>query len=93
MTIGVQRRELDRAYAVLGLPPGSSADQVKRTYRRLARETHPDACGDRRREARFIAVHAAYEVAARAAIASASSSAGGYGPSRPQTGLIVSVLA
>lgn len=30
-------------YEVLGLAPGARADDVKRTYRRLVRENHPDA--------------------------------------------------
>jgi len=34
--------ELARAYAVLGMSPGSSAWQVQREYRRQARQWHPD---------------------------------------------------
>ena len=32
-------------YAVLGLSPGCSADDIRRAYRRLAREHHPDRNG------------------------------------------------
>lgn len=34
--------EADRAYAVLGLSPSASDDEVKQAYRRLVRENHPD---------------------------------------------------
>ena len=40
------RRNLERpedAYAVLGLAPGASDDDVKRTWRQLVREHHPDS--------------------------------------------------
>jgi DnaJ like chaperone protein len=32
----------DDAYAVLGIPPGTADDEIKRTYRQLVREHHPD---------------------------------------------------
>lgn len=46
-------------YAVLDLTPDASPEDVKRAYRRKAREHHPDAGGD---EERFKEVTQAYEV-------------------------------
>lgn len=50
-------------YAVLGVPADASADQVKKTYRKLARAHHPDANpGDAVSEARFKEVGEAFAV-------------------------------
>jgi len=50
-------------YATLGVPPEVSPDEIKKAFRRLARETHPDANpGDPKAEARFREVAEAYEV-------------------------------
>lgn len=46
-------------YAVLGVAAEASPDDIKRAYRRKAREHHPDAGGD---EERFKEVTRAYEV-------------------------------
>lgn len=48
-------------YAVLGLSRDASADQIKKAYRKLARENHPDVAGPDG-EARFKDIAAAYEV-------------------------------
>jgi molecular chaperone DnaJ len=50
-------------YAVLGVPKNASAAEIKRAYRKLAQEHHPDAKpGDRAAEDRFKEISAAYDV-------------------------------
>lgn len=50
-------------YAELGVSSSASADEIKKSYRKLARELHPDAHpGDTSAEARFKAVSEAYGV-------------------------------
>ena len=51
------------SYAVLGLPEDADAAAVRRAYRRLARDCHPDANPDDPRAAeRFLTLAAAYAV-------------------------------
>jgi molecular chaperone DnaJ len=50
-------------YNVLGVPKDATQDEIKKAFRKLARETHPDANpGDAAAEVRFREIAEAYEV-------------------------------
>ncbi len=50
-------------YAVLGVSESASADEIKKAYRKLAREHHPDKNqGDAKAEERFKEIQEAYDV-------------------------------
>jgi len=50
-------------YKVLGVDPKASADEIKKVYRRLAKQNHPDSTGgDKAKEARFKEINNAYDV-------------------------------
>ncbi|MEP6814892.1 MAG: DnaJ domain-containing protein, partial [Marmoricola sp.] len=49
-------------YEILGIARDADADTVKKAYRRLARQYHPDVNPDPATQERFKEVSAAYEV-------------------------------
>jgi len=49
-------------YDILGVGRDASADDIRKAYRRLARELHPDVSGDPTAEERFKEVSGAYEI-------------------------------
>ncbi|MDT5249235.1 MAG: molecular chaperone DnaJ, partial [Mycobacterium sp.] len=49
-------------YGTLGVERDAGPDEIKRAYRKLARELHPDVNPDAAAQERFAEVSAAYEV-------------------------------
>src|SRR5437763_10608491 len=49
-------------YEVLGVSRSASDDELKKAFRRLAKQYHPDANKEQGAEARFIEINGAYEV-------------------------------
>ena len=50
-------------YKILGVAKGATADEIKKSYRKLARKYHPDANkGDAKSEERFKEISEAYNV-------------------------------
>jgi molecular chaperone DnaJ len=49
-------------YDVLGIPRDASDEDIRKAYRRLARELHPDVSADPQTEERFKEVAGAYEI-------------------------------
>jgi molecular chaperone DnaJ len=49
-------------YEILGVPRDASTEDIRKAYRRLAREHHPDVNADPAAEERFKEVAAAYEI-------------------------------
>ncbi|MGB6617951.1 MAG: DnaJ domain-containing protein, partial [Trebonia sp.] len=49
-------------YAMLGVRRDASSDEIKRAYRRLARELHPDVNPDPETQEKFKEISQAYDV-------------------------------
>jgi curved DNA-binding protein len=49
-------------YEILGVARGADADEIKRSYRKLARKFHPDVSKEKNAEEKFKEVQEAYEV-------------------------------
>lgn len=49
-------------YGLLGVSPNASDTEIKRAYRKLARELHPDVNPDEAAQAKFKEISVAYEV-------------------------------
>ena len=59
----VSQRRMRDLYEVLGVKKGASADEIKKAYRKLARQHHPDKNpGDTAAEERFKEIQGAYDV-------------------------------
>ena len=52
----------EKYYRVLEIPSGSTDQEIKSAYRRLAKKYHPDKSGDQNTRGHFIDVNEAYEV-------------------------------
>ena len=49
-------------YEVLGISKGASADEIKKAYRKLSKQYHPDLNKEEGAEAKFKEIAEAYEV-------------------------------
>src|SRR5215467_14564475 len=49
-------------YEILGVARSAGDDEIKKAFRRLAKQYHPDANKEQGAEARFIEINEAYEV-------------------------------
>ncbi|HRC55100.1 MAG: J domain-containing protein [Myxococcales bacterium] len=75
-------------YKALGVAPTATADEIKKAYRRLAKQCHPDSTGgDKAKESRFKEISAAYDVLGTAkkrqqydAVRASGGRFGGMGP-------------
>jgi len=76
-------------YAVLEVTPKATDDEIKRAYRKLAFQFHPDVNqGDKRAEARIREINAAYEILGNSETRKSYERLrfGGYGPVRDNYG-------
>mmetsp|Transcript_23128 Transcript_23128/g.59082 ORF Transcript_23128/g.59082 Transcript_23128/m.59082 type:complete len:289 (-) Transcript_23128:1648-2514(-) len=56
-----QHNKFTDPYSVLGVTPDVDEKQIKRAYRKLAKQFHPDVSQEEQAEARFVAITEAYE--------------------------------
>ncbi len=54
-------QRLSKAYQTLGLREGASADDVKKAYRQLAKENHPDKNKSANAQQKMAEINAAYD--------------------------------
>lgn len=54
--------EAGTLYNTLGIAPTATADEVKKAYRRMAKQWHPDACHEPDAKTQFIAIQHAYDI-------------------------------
>jgi curved DNA-binding protein CbpA len=74
-------------HRTLGVAPGASLNEIRSAYRRLVKQYHPDAAGERALP-RFLAIQAAYErlVDGEGRLRTARRAAGGSTARRPEGG-------
>ena len=48
-------------YAILGVPRTASADEIKKAYRKLAKQYHPDVSKEKNAEERFKEINEAHQ--------------------------------
>lgn len=49
-------------YAILGITPSATKDDIKKAYRNLALKYHPDVSSEQGAQATFIKIHEAYSI-------------------------------
>ncbi len=54
-------KQIERLYALLGVEPGVSSEELKKAFRRKAKEMHPDRSKDPDAHEKFLALNEAYD--------------------------------
>ena len=49
-------------YGILGVPRTTTADEIRKAYRKLAKKYHPDVSREKDADARYREINEAYEV-------------------------------
>ena len=57
--MGVQYKDY---YEILGVPRSASSDEIRKAYRKLAKQYHPDVSKEKNAEAKYKEINEAYEV-------------------------------
>jgi hypothetical protein len=83
---------ISEPYGVLGLQPDASFEEVRRSYRQRAQETHPDANGPEGVD-RFLSVQRAYEAIAQERAATRGAAYGPTGAAIVHRGVVVPDVA